>query len=159
MKKSSVDELREEITFYGREISAQTIQFHRLVAEHAGLTEVDHKYLDILLRKGKMTAGKLSKLSGLSTGAITAVLDRLEKQNLISRERDDTDRRKVYIVPNHEVAMKKLGPIFAVLEEKSKKVQLQLSEKELKIIYAYMKESTKMMSEIIDDMTNRKPKA
>ncbi len=45
-----------------------------------------------------MTAGRLAEVTGLTTGAITGVVDRLEKAGLVRRERDDDDRRKVFIV-------------------------------------------------------------
>ena len=46
-----------------------------------------------------MTAGRLAELTGLTTGAITGVVDRLEKAGFVRRERDESDRRKVFIVP------------------------------------------------------------
>jgi DNA-binding MarR family transcriptional regulator len=55
--------------------------------------------MDFLNVEGRMTAGRLAELTGLTTGAITGVVDRMEKAGLVRRERDSEDRRKVFIVP------------------------------------------------------------
>ncbi|WP_394828919.1 MarR family winged helix-turn-helix transcriptional regulator [Pendulispora albinea] len=84
----------------GRELSARTILFHQAVAERMGLSVTDHKCLDIAGRaslEGPLTAGKLAELTGLTTGAITGVLDRLEKGGFVRREKDPSDRRQVRI--------------------------------------------------------------
>ncbi len=54
---------------------------HEAIAKSAGLTGTDHKYLGLIIQHGEMTAGKLSKLTGLTTGAITGLIDRLEKRS------------------------------------------------------------------------------
>jgi len=53
--------------------------------------------LDILGRRGPMTAGQLSDESGLSTGAVTFLLDRLELAGMVKRRRDTDDRRRVWV--------------------------------------------------------------
>jgi DNA-binding MarR family transcriptional regulator len=78
--------------------------FHTAVAERLGLNATDHKALDLLSRAGSLTAGELASLTGLTTGAITGVIDRLEEAGYVQRVRDPRDRRKVHIqaVENHE---------------------------------------------------------
>jgi DNA-binding transcriptional ArsR family regulator len=90
----------ETIGRLGKQISDTTILMHEAIAKKAGLTGTDHKYLSLLIDKGKLTAGELSTLTGLSTGAATGLIDRFEKKKLVKREFDKTDRRKVYIIPN-----------------------------------------------------------
>jgi DNA-binding MarR family transcriptional regulator len=66
----------------GRELSARTVLFHQAVADRLGIGITDHKCLDIAHRAAKgqtLTAGRLAEETGLTTGAITGVLDRLEK--------------------------------------------------------------------------------
>ena len=60
--------------------------------------------MDFLNMEGRMTAGRLAELTGLTTGAITGVIDRMEKAGFVRRERDDSDRRKVFIAPVPENA-------------------------------------------------------
>ncbi len=59
----------------------------------------DLKCAELLVRKGPMTAGQLAEDSGLTTGAITGVVDRLERAGWARREADPADRRKVVIHP------------------------------------------------------------
>jgi DNA-binding MarR family transcriptional regulator len=81
----------------GREMSARTILFHQAIANVAGVSVTDLKCLDYIQRRGDATAGDLARLTGLTTGAITAAIDRLEKAGLARRERSEVDRRKVFI--------------------------------------------------------------
>ena len=151
-EKIEKDQLMASIRDAGRQLSGVTVQFHHLVSERAGLTGGDHKYLDILLQYGPMTAGKLAELSGLTTGAVTAVLDRLEKQNLVKRERDPADRRKVIAVPNHQLTMEKLGPIFASLEAHLTKANSTFTLEQLQTIHKYMETSISVFTRMINDL-------
>ncbi|WP_394839522.1 MarR family transcriptional regulator [Pendulispora rubella] len=84
----------------GRELSARTILFHQAIAERVGLSVTDHKCLDIASRaamEGPLNAGRLAELTGLTTGAVTGVLDRLEKAGFVRREKDPDDRRQVLV--------------------------------------------------------------
>src|SRR5687767_9559157 len=87
-----------ELLDLGRDLSARTILFHEAVASRLGLSATDSKCLDIALRSPEsLTAGRLAEATGLTTGAITGVLDRLERGGFIRREKDDSDRRQVFI--------------------------------------------------------------
>ena len=67
------------------------------VALFLGINRTDGRCLDIVERHGRMTAGALATESGLTTGAVTAVIDRLESAGYLQRVRDASDRRKVFI--------------------------------------------------------------
>src|ERR1700712_47514 len=82
-----------------------SIQMHEAVGRKAGLSGTDHKYLGFLIEKGQMTAGELSNLTGLTTGAVTGLIDRLEKKKLVKRQFAEEDRRKVIIEPNIQKIM------------------------------------------------------
>ncbi len=62
-----------------------------------GINRTDGRCLDILQRLGPLTAGQLAKESGLTTGAITPLVDRLEAAGYVRRRRDTADRRKVFV--------------------------------------------------------------
>src|SRR5690349_12628112 len=87
-----------------------SLQMHEAIARKAGLPGTDHKYLGFLMQKGHMTAGELSNLTGLTTGAVTALVDRLEKKKLLKRQFSEDDRRKVIIVPNTKNIMTLMVP-------------------------------------------------
>ncbi|HEY3944851.1 MAG TPA: MarR family transcriptional regulator [Solirubrobacteraceae bacterium] len=67
------------------------------VTELFGVNRTDSRCLDILEQHGRMTAGHLAALSGLSTGAVTAVVDRLERAGYAQRVPDPSDRRRVLV--------------------------------------------------------------
>ena len=89
-----------------------SIQMHETIARKAGFSGTDHKYLGFFLQKGKLTAGELAKLTELTTGAVTGLIDRFEKKKLVKRQYDKADRRKVYIVPDSEKIMNILQPFY-----------------------------------------------
>src|SRR3979411_191068 len=91
--------LMQELENALRRSSAQGVIFGQTVANVAGISGSDLECLDFLNLEGRVTAGRLAEVTGLTTGAITGVVDRLEKAGLVRRERDESDRRKVFIAP------------------------------------------------------------
>jgi DNA-binding MarR family transcriptional regulator len=85
-----------------REASALGQMFSEAVAAKVGLGGADLEYLDVLTMRGRMTAGDLAKATGLTSGAVTGVVDRLEAAGFVRRERDRDDRRRVFITVRHE---------------------------------------------------------
>ena len=150
--KDTREELLNQMSDGGRSFSDVTIQFHELVAQKAGLASADHKYLSIIMQHPSLTAGELAKISGLTPGAATGVIDRLESQKLVSREKDAVDRRKVVIVANSKMAEKLLGPIFKSLLSQLAKVNEGFSESELKVIIRYMTQTNEAMKKVIDEL-------
>ncbi|MEC3978570.1 MarR family winged helix-turn-helix transcriptional regulator [Amycolatopsis sp. H20-H5] len=96
----------------GREGSTLTVLRHARIAEQMGLSFTDHKALDLVGQAGgPLTAGRIAELTGLSTGAVTGVIDRLEKAGMVRRVRDTEDRRKVLVEVVPE-AMTRFVPLF-----------------------------------------------
>ena len=89
--------LMQELENALRRSSAQGVIFGQTVANTVGISGSDLECLDFLNLEGRVTAGRLAEVTGLTTGAITGVVDRLEKAGLVRRERDPDDRRKVFI--------------------------------------------------------------
>jgi DNA-binding MarR family transcriptional regulator len=73
-----------------------------LLAEAMGVNRTDARCMDILDQHGRMSAGDLAEASGLTTGAITAVIDRLERAGLARRVPDPSDRRRVLVEPTEK---------------------------------------------------------
>jgi DNA-binding MarR family transcriptional regulator len=84
--------------------------------EDVGLNPTDLSSLCLLLLHGPATAGRLAELTGLTTGAVTGVIDRLERGGFVRREVDPTDRRKVIVVPDPARVDRDLFPHFPSLE-------------------------------------------
>ncbi|WP_163103256.1 MarR family winged helix-turn-helix transcriptional regulator [Peribacillus alkalitolerans] len=94
-KKEFVQSLIEEI----RKFSTTNVLFNEGIAAKLQLNATDLKCRDLLNQTGPITAGQLAKLTNLTTGAITGVIDRLEKEELVKRVPDPEDRRRVIIQP------------------------------------------------------------
>src|ERR1700733_12638330 len=86
--------LMQELEQAVRRSSGQGVIFGQTVATKAGISSSDLECLDFLIMEGRITAGRLAEVTGLTTGAITGVVDRLEQAGLGRRERDDHDPRK-----------------------------------------------------------------
>ena len=71
-----------------RRVSAQSVLLSDAVADHVGLNSTDLECLDLLFLAGPTTAGQLAEHTGLTTGAMTAVIDRLERATLVRRSHD-----------------------------------------------------------------------
>ena len=80
-----------------KELTRETLLFQSHAAMRIGLNPTDGECLDFLMEKKSTTAGELARLTGLTTGAITSVIDRLEKSGFVKREKDALDRRKVIV--------------------------------------------------------------
>ena len=84
--------------------------------EDVGLNPTDLGSLCLLLLHGPAPAGRLAQLTGLTTGAVTGVIDRLEEGGFVRREVDAADRRKVIVVPDPARVDRDLFPHFPSLQ-------------------------------------------
>ena len=122
-----------------REMSIETIMFHQAVADVLGLHITDHKCLDLLHRFGAMPAGRLGELTGLTTGAVTGIIDRLEQAGYAKRTDDPNDRRKTIIEPTTNRKLeRKLEMIFLPLHERVHRLLSSYSENELDFLLDVM---------------------
>lgn len=145
-------ELIKEIHAIERQMSTVTILYHQAISAKAGLSGADHKYLDLIFRHGSMTAGKMAELSGLTTGAVTGVIDRLEKEGLVKRERDTEDRRKVLIVLQQEKAMQQVGRYFQSTVTSLEKIYEGFSTSELLAIKKYLQITGHFFEERLNEL-------
>jgi len=92
------EELIASVLNEGRRMGTRTVVFHAAIADRLGLNPSDHKCADLICNEtGPITAGRLAEITGLSTGAITGVVDRLERAGFVERVPDPEDRRRVVI--------------------------------------------------------------
>src|SRR6201994_3635851 len=89
----------------GRELSTAIVLFHEAVASQLGISAAEWKCFGLLDLHGPCTAGRLADLSGFTTGAITGIVDRLERAGHVRRQPNPQDRRSVII---HPVALREL---------------------------------------------------
>jgi DNA-binding MarR family transcriptional regulator len=131
-----IAQLRSEIVGYFGAAS----DFDERVAKKFKLSRTDMRCLELLGRLGPMTAGQLSDESGLSTGAVTFLLDRLELAGMVKRRRDTDDRRRVWVelVP---AAQKRLQHAQQPIVEEMKQVTQRFKAEELAIVRDFMREA------------------
>jgi DNA-binding MarR family transcriptional regulator len=132
-----------------------SIQMHETIGREAGLSGTDHKYLGFLMQKGQMTAGELSNLTGLTTGAVTGLIDRFEKKKLVKRRFAEDDRRKVLIEPNTKNIMALFEPLYKEFRSESEKLIASFSDKELKTIETYFSKAIEIMNETTSKLSNK----
>ena len=135
-----------------RKFSMQTVFLHQAMAQTIGLNATDSRCLDLISSHpdGIVTAGRLSDLTGLTTGAITHTIDRLESRGFIERVRDTEDRRRVFVRVRREKLQpilpryKALGTRYITLVEK-------YSDSDLKLILEYMENWGQMTEQLLAD--------
>src|ERR671932_1026835 len=126
------EEIIQAIVEKFKEMSIETIMFHQAVADVLGLHITDHKCLDLIHRFGAMPAGRLGELTGLTTGAVTGIIDRLEEGGYAKRTNDPKDRRRTIFEPirNKELE-RKMETIFTPLHERMHKVLSTYADNQL----------------------------
>lgn len=144
-KKSRRQQLLNKLWDLGRVMSTQTVFLHQAIAQSVGLNATDTKCIDLILRNpdGTITAGRLSEITGLTTGAITHILDRLEKRRFIERVRDTHDRRKVFIRVCRET-LKPLFPKYEAIGKAYMALAEQYGDRELELISGYLEKSAQV---------------
>jgi len=143
--------LLQELENAMRKSSAQGTMFAKAVAEQAGISSSDMDCMDFLNFEGRMTAGRLAELTGLTTGAITGVIDRLEKAGFVRRERDDSDRRKVFITPVPE-RLAEIGRFYELLRRAMQKQSEAYGDAELKLLLRYATDTARSILEATNQL-------
>jgi DNA-binding MarR family transcriptional regulator len=120
-----------------------TVLFHQTVAERIHLNATDSRVLSYLGDAGSATAGELAEVTGLTTGAVTRIIDRLEKMGVLRREKDPHDRRKVIVVHLPASAAQRelerlMGPFGRAVGEQLSRY----SDAELELIAEFAESST-----------------
>jgi DNA-binding MarR family transcriptional regulator len=141
----------EELEHAVRKSSALGVIFGQTVANRVGISSSDLECLDFLNIEGRVTAGRLAELTGLTTGAITGVVDRMEKAGLVRRERDVSDRRKVFIAIVPE-ALAKIGRFYEPLQKAVTRDWEDYTDAELKLLLRFMMQGYNTMLGVVDDL-------
>mgnify|MGYP002563796983 CR=1 FL=1 len=110
------------------------------------------KTADILNETGPITAGELARITGLSTGAVTALIDRLEKAGIVKREKDPKDGRRVFIAPvskRHQEILEH----YQTLAQATKKMCVNYDENEMDLILTFIHNITTIMEDELEKLT------
>lgn len=133
MTENTKTELQQRALMAVRDYGIHLRLFQNAVDAWAGLNATDTECLRLLFFKGVATPSELARQTGLTSGATTAMLDRLEKAGLIERRPNPNDRRGTLITPT-ESAAEKAASWFASARKAQDELITSFSESELAII-------------------------
>jgi DNA-binding MarR family transcriptional regulator len=130
----------------GRELSDAIVFFHEAVAARLGMNAAEWKCLGLLSQHGPLTASRLAELSGFTTGAVTGIVDRLQRAGYARRQPNPTDRRSVIVQPLHLTDIQqRISPIFQSLSTAMSTVASRYTAAELKAIGSFFAETTDVL--------------
>lgn len=136
--------LVRKVGFAVRRMAAQSVLSSAVIAKHFDLHPSDLEVLDIIFVKESVSAGDLVKATGLTSGSVTALLDRLEAKALIIRERDDADRRRTNIRLN-KVASAPIEAVYAPRQTAMFELWSQFDMEALEVIADFLSRSTDLL--------------
>lgn len=132
-------------------------RFEDAASEYVGVNRSAMRCMDVLERVGRLTPGEIATQTGLTSGAVTALLDRLERVGYVRRLRDPDDRRRIWVELTdkaRQVAGEVYGPLVDVLAEYEK-----YSDEELRLITRYIERGSELLLEFagrIEEMRRRR---
>jgi len=131
----------------GRQLGAYTVAFANAVAERIGINRTDYECLDLLdAHGGALTAGQIAELTGLTSGAVTGVVDRLERARLVKRASDPSDRRRVIVEMTHARA-DEFAEIFGPYAQGWQELASRYSPEQLDLILSYVAGAVELLQE------------
>lgn len=134
-----------------RRFFAGVVMFSQAVADRFGIGPSDLHCLNVLNLSGPITAGQVSALTGLTSGAVTRLVDRLESAGMVERDRDPDDRRKV-IVKRCDGGGQELQASFMVLGRRIGQVMAGMSAEERAAVQRFLDECNPLFLEAIAEL-------
>jgi DNA-binding MarR family transcriptional regulator len=128
-----------------RQSSGLGVVFSETVARRLGLSPTDLECLDMVILGERVTAGDLARTTGLTTGAVTGIIDRLEKAGFARRERDPEDRRRVYVRGDPAAAHAAM-PYYQSLSEAMARMLERYSDDQIAFLVDYFARAREVMA-------------
>ena len=125
-----------------RDASTVGVMLHQTVADHLGLHITDHKCMGMLCQFGALSAGKLAELTSLTTGAITGVLNRLERHGYARRVRNPKDKRNINVEAVNAAAFnQRMQALLGPLGKKMRRLSSRYTVEEMALIDNFIKDA------------------
>ena len=122
-----------------RDLATAVVAFHETVARRMGMTAAERKCAGILAEMGVATPRQLASATGLTTGAITGIVDRLERAGFAAREPNPADRRSILVRARRSQALYEMtGRIFVSLSAAMDVLDARYSEEERALILRHL---------------------
>jgi DNA-binding MarR family transcriptional regulator len=138
---AKLKQLIEQLDHQVRRMGAQSVLTSQAVAARFDLHTTDLECLDLIFMRGQVTAGELAQATGLTSGAVTALIDRLERGGYVVRADDPGDRRRVLVRVNHG-AIRPIASVYAPMQQRMFKLWSTFSEPQLEVVIDFLKRST-----------------
>jgi DNA-binding MarR family transcriptional regulator len=135
----------------GRELSTAVVMFHEAVGAYLGVSAGDQRALTLIGREGPLSAGDLAEKTGLTPGAVTGMIDRLERAGLARREHDEKDRRRVLVT-----ATAGQPDVFGDLAAAMNEMTARYTEAELHLVADYLSRTIDIMREQTRRLSERR---
>jgi DNA-binding MarR family transcriptional regulator len=138
-----------------RRSSAAGVLHGQTIARRVGVNSTDLECLDLILMSGPSSAGEIARHTGLTSGAVTGLIDRLERLGLVERTADPADRRKVVV----RVREDRIGPIAALYAPLEKAMQALLAgygKEELKVLIDFSERAGDLLLARVSELNDSK---
>ncbi len=119
-----------------RRFIAGTILFNQKIADREGLSLTDMQCIGVLDLLGPSTPGKLAECTGLTTGGVTVMLDRLEKAGFVKRERNPNDRRSVLVHVNPK-RLQKMPAYYAEINAQMENILSEMPVSDIETVIEF----------------------
>jgi DNA-binding MarR family transcriptional regulator len=143
MLKQRKTELIERVILGARQYGIGTVLFRNLVGERLGVNVTDMECLGLVFHQGLATPSELARHTGLSSGATTAMLDRLESSGLIERRPNPNDRRGT-IITLAKTGAERVAPWFTSVRKAQNALVASYSEEELELLSDFFERASAM---------------
>ena len=147
------EQLLKELALAGRAMSAATVMFHTTVAARQGLSATEEKALDLLERFGPLTAGELSKRSGLAPASVTGLINRLEGKGFARRIAHPSDRRSILVEVDAERVYAGMAPLFTDWVGSLQELYAGYTDEQLELILHFLTEVARRQREATARLT------
>ncbi len=132
-------------------MGAQTMITSQVIAERFGIHTTDLECLDLILMQQQVSAGDLARATGLTSGAVTALIDRLEKAGYVTRTTDPNDRRRQQVRIRGE-AVEPIQAVYAPLQTQMFRLWSSFSARELELIANFISRSTDLAVKCVESI-------
>jgi DNA-binding MarR family transcriptional regulator len=134
-----------------RRFFAGVVMFSQAVADRLGIGSSDLHCLNVLNLSGPITAGQLCALTGLTSGAVTRLVDRLEQAGMVERDRDPDDRRRVIVKRRHRTG-DEIQASFMVLGRRIGRLMAAMPAEERATVQRFLDDCNPLFLEAIAEL-------
>jgi DNA-binding MarR family transcriptional regulator len=151
-KRELVERLGAEV----RRTGAQSVLISHAVAERFGLHMTDLEVLDLIALREQASAGELAQATGLTSGSVTALIDRLADAGYVERHHDPDDRRRVLVRIRRE-AVAPIAAVYMPMQTRVFELWSSYSAQELELISDFLARSNEVAVACTDEIRGAAP--